>query len=261
MVQRNLNATTGNLLLNTDANWSWPMRRLIPWYSAALMAGASALSLPAHATTTINVTNVSVPAYASGVSLSYGGSTFNNVISGQIVLYSNYAGAIASPAFDVYAWCVDLFHDINIGNHSYSYIVGGNSVTTDSNGNAVSGAVSNQLMTLAGYGNSLLAGADAGSADVSSAIQLSIWQTEYPGLTFTANADVTNLVATFEAYAASNSAPAATLNSTQGAQNLITDTIGVSGQTSSQQSVPEPASATLLGAALLALPWTRRRMG
>ena len=105
------------------------------------------------------------------------------------------------------------------------------------------------MSTLAAYGNQLLAGPSAGDANVSSAIQLSIWQTEYAGLTFTANPTITADVAQFEAFAAANTMTGATLVSLDGAQGLITNTVGV----------PEPMSATLLGAGLLGIGLIRRR--
>ncbi len=95
----------------------------------------------------------------------------------------------------------------------------------------------------------MLAGPSAGDADVSTAIQLAIWQTEYAGLTFSANPAVTGYVGLFEAYAASNARDAVALVSLDGAQGLITNSFGV----------PEPVSAAMLGAGLLGLGLIRRR--
>ena len=217
---------------------------------------AVALATPAAAVQ-IDVSNVAVPLWVSGVDISYGSHSYTGVIAGQIVLHAAYAGAIASPAFDVYAWCVDLFHDVYLGANTYHYILGG-AVTNDGNGATLSSLTGNQLMTLAAYGNARLAGADAGNADVSTAIQLAIWQTEYPGFTFSANAAITSHVAEFEAYAASHVSTNTSLTSLEGAQALVTDTIRL--PPGDEQEVPEPFSGALLLTGLVGLGVTRRKL-
>ena len=225
---------------------------------AAICGAGLALAAPAKADQ-LNVTNVSVPLYASGINVSYGATTWSGIVAGQIVLYATDTALPTTPAFNVAAWCVDLYHGISLGNNSYAFVVG-TAVTTNGNGVAISAATNTKLMTLAAYGNSLLAGANAGSADVASAIQLAIWQTEYSGLTFTASAAVTNYVTTFEAYANTHTLTGASLSPLNGQQQLITNTVapgGLGGTTTTQ--APEPVSAALLSTGLLGLGIVRRR--
>jgi hypothetical protein len=216
------------------------------------------LAVPAKADT-LNVTRVTVPLYASAINVSYGGTTWSGIIAGQLVLHSTDSAMPTMPAFDVVAWCVDLFHDINIGNASYAFNIG-TSVTTDGNGGTVLAATNAKLMTLGAYGNSLLAGPNAGNADVSSAIQLAIWQTEYSGLTFVANGVVTADVATYVSYANNHTLTGSALGPLNGQQQLITNSVAPGGiPGSSNANAPEPISSGLLATGLIGLGFVRRR--
>ncbi|MCX7382942.1 MAG: PEP-CTERM sorting domain-containing protein [Alphaproteobacteria bacterium] len=221
------------------------------WVGFGLVALAAALAAPAAAQQ-VTITNVAVPLSAQNINITYGGATYSNVIAGQVVLQTAYAGSVAGSTFTVYAWCTDLYHDIYLGNNTYSYVLG-TSVTSNGNGVTLTPAISAQVATLAAYGNSLLAGPNAGNADVSSAIQLAIWQIENPGFTFSTSSTVTTLVAAYEAYAAVHSLLASSLTSLSGAQALVTNTIAPSAP------VPEPISAALLLPGLAGMAWIRRR--
>ena len=226
-----------------------PTARARGWVLPTLCAIGMALGVPAKADT-LTVTNSSVPLYDSGINVSYGGSTWSGVIAGQIVLYSTDSAMPSTPAFNVAAWCVDLFHEISLGSTTYTFVIGG-PVTTNGNSGAVSAALSAKLMTLAAYGNSLLAGVNAGNADVSTAIQLAIWQTEYSGLTFSgANTAVSNAVTAFENYANTHTLSGSALIPLNGQQQLITNTVA---------PAPEPVSSALLATGLIGLALTRRR--
>lgn len=226
---------------------------------AALCVTGVVAATPAKATDTLSITSVAVPLYDSGINVSYGGTTWSGVIAGQIVLHGTDSAMPSTPAFNIYAWCVDLYHALYIGNNAYTFYVG-TAVTTNGNGVAVSAATNSQLDTIAAYGNQLLAGTYAGNADVSTAIQLAIWQTEYSGLTFTgANSTVIADVAAYEAYAANvaNARTASALLPASGQQQLITNTVSPSGSGSS--NAPEPISATLLATGMIGLCFARRR--
>lgn len=226
------------------------------WIGLGLvLAGLNAAPAAAQQVT---ISNVAVPLSDQNVNITYGGTTYTSVIAGQIVLQTAYAGSNVGSPFTVYAWCADLYHDIYIGANTYSYVLG-NTVSTNGNGVALSQTTVNQLFTLAAYGNSLLAGSYAGNSDVSTAVQLAIWQTENPGFTFSANSIVTSFVATFEAYAAAHSLVASSLTSLSGSQGLITNTIAPSGTTSGSSNVPEPLSGVLLLPGLAGIGWVRRR--
>ena len=232
-------------------------RFTLSWLAGIYVLGALACAGSAQATT-INVSNVAVPLTAGGINITDGTTSFSNVIAGQIALTATMSGAIGP--FVLYAWCVDLYHDIYLGQNSYAYTVAGSVVTDDSHGTALSTAVSTKLMTLAAYGNAQLAGAKAGDADFSSAVQVAIWKTEYAGFAFTANAAVTNYAAALQTYAANNSAPATSMRSLSGTQNLITDSIGLTFSSNAQaNAVPEPASMALIGVGLVALAGARRK--
>ncbi len=227
-----------------------PLPRWKAWIGLGLIALGAAAATPAAAQQ-VTISNVAVPLSSQNINITYGGSTHTGVIAGQIVLQTAYTGSNAGSTFTVYAWCTDLYHDIDHGANTYSYVLG-STVTTNGNGVSLTPAISGQVATLAAYGNSLLAGANAGNSDVSSAIQLAIWQIENTGFTFSANSTVTALVATYEAYAAAHSLVASSLSSLSGAQALVTNTIAPS-------AVPEPVTGALLLPGLAGIGWIRRR--
>ncbi len=227
------------------------------WVAASLFACAAAFGGSVNAQT-VTVTNVAVPLYDSGISVTLGSTTITSVIAGQIVLTGTDSAMPTRPAFSIYAWCVDLYHDIAIGSNTYTFTIGGAPVT-NGNGGAISAAVGKQLATLAAYGNSLLAGASAGNATVSTAIQIAIWQTEYatanggPGFSFTDSGSDASVLATdvaaFENYAINNTQSSATLIPLNGQQQLITNTV----------AAPEAVTLALLATGMLGLAFVRRR--
>ena len=228
------------------------MTRKLAAATVALLAFAS----PAAAES-VHITNVAVPLTASGINIAYQTHSYTNVIAGQLQLTSTYGSNPSGPNFIVNAWCVDLLHDINIGANTYDYILA-SAVTTDSNGTALSATQNREIMALAAHGNALLAGSSAGSAVMSSAIQLAIWALVYPGLTFTADATTTANVAVLEAYAASHSDPGIALMTTAAAQNLIASGLPPGGSPG-VPAVPEPSAMLLLITGLAGLGTIRRR--
>lgn len=227
------------------------------WLFGAVSAIAIAIGMPANAQT-VTTSNISVPLSDSGISITLGSTTESNIIAGQIVLTATDSAMPAAGSFSIYAWCIDLYHNINTGSNTYTFTIGG-SPATNGNGVVISSAVAKQLATLAAYGNSLLAGG-GGNATISSAIQLAIWQTEYstanggPGLTFTDTGSdssaLTADVTAYESYAASHTLSAATLVPLSGQQQLITNTVS---------PAPEPASVAMFAIGALGLAFAHRR--
>ncbi len=228
------------------------------WLAAGLCAMTLAFGGSASAQT-VTVTSVTVPLYDSGINVTVGSTTLTNAIVGQLVLTGTDSALPSKPAFSIYAWCVDLYHDISLGSSTtYTFTLGG-VPTTNGNNVAISAAVGKQLATLAAYGNSLLAGVNAGSTTVSTAMQLAIWQTEYstanggPGFSYTYSGADASTVATditaYVSYASSHTQSAATLIPLNGQQELITNTV----------AAPEPVTVGLLATGMLGLIFVRRR--
>jgi hypothetical protein len=171
---------------------------------------------------------------------------------GQIVLETNIG--------EIDAWCIDLYHDIYVGNGSYTYTFNPFS-NPISNGNG--GTLSNQqLFEIAGLitnGNSLLANG-GGTPDDSLSTQLAIWAIEYgPAFTYTGTSqsvvDETNYLIgeapslAGNGYALINDSDLQGLATADG--GFIVGNIPV--------NAPEPASLAVLGIGLAGLHLVRRK--
>jgi hypothetical protein len=153
----------------------------------------------------------------------------------------NFGTGAAAPAFDFDGFCIDLFHNINVGFGSQAW-VGLNyhtaPLTTDGVGNLLSVAQVRQIGGLANLGFALIGSGDPDRAAKLAAIQAAIWTVEYPTISFTANNSFAGLQAAIDSYVAL--AP-----SLSGyAQVIYSDLPGASakqGFITSIPGVPEPA--------------------
>jgi hypothetical protein len=117
----------------------------------------------------------------------------------------NFGTSAASPTFDFDGFCIDLFHNINVGFGSQAY-VGLNyhvaPLTTDGVGNPLSLSQVRQIGGLANLGFGLIGSSDPDKAAKLAAIQAAIWTVEYPAISFTAYNSFAGLQGYIDSYVA-----------------------------------------------------------
>ncbi len=130
-----------------------------------------------------------------------------SVNAGIIPLTTSYGAVL--PVF-----CIDLFHDIDIGSYnpplSYTFGTITNNSSSDpsgTGGSSLGAPAPGEIQTLVNIGASDYEHG-TGNADIYAGLQGAIWQIEYNtngnSLTVTGSTQVDNLIASFEAYAVAN---------------------------------------------------------
>ena len=181
-----------------------------------------------------------------------GGQIARGIYAGQQDLTANTGNSASGGApFHLYAWCVDFYHDINIGSDQIVYTLGGLPSVNGAPPGGLTAAQGAEIAWLAAYGNAALA--HGANAELSAAVQIDIWNVEY-GFTYAGTDSVLlrDIASLPTLYAAAGPAarPAgltALLSSgPQQFQNLVT-------------FIPEPLSAALLAGGVVGLGVLRRR--
>ena len=153
--------------------------------TAALLAGVAAV--PLAQASPITVTDIEIPINETVNINNIDPAAPQQVYAGQNVMTT-------STAQTIFAWCVDLFHDVGLGRNNYTFdevpFVAGATDNATPTAHPLTAAVVGKLGGLFQIGSAILQsgelsafnghyGTAGTAADWSAAIQLAVWDTEY----------------------------------------------------------------------------------
>lgn len=220
--------------------------------TAAIVVGG--LASAASAATELKVTSAGM---YDRIKVSLSGPVNRDVFAGPVKI----EGSANGSSFSVWAFCVDVFHDIAVGYGSQksvdlTYAPG--VLNQNGAGMALTQAQVMKISDLAGYGLSLIGSGESDLRYKLSALQVAIWKIEYDGLSVsTGSARVDRYVDGFVAAAGTYGMSANYVFDTAGkSQGLMipggSGTIGIPG-------VPEPATWALMISGFGAVGFALRR--
>jgi hypothetical protein len=151
--------------------------------AAATLAVVAAFHPASASAGEITVTNIAMPSLET--------LTVGDPLSPPEGGYIGQQVLTTSTGATIDAWCIDLFHDASLGTQAPNFDYDIVPIATDNNpdyadGDPLSASQIDEIAYLVNYGNNLLAdGGDGyGINQDSAAVQLAIWEVEYPTLEY-----------------------------------------------------------------------------
>ena len=161
--------------------------------AAAAATAALSAALPASATTYLKLISSSMDTHYQA-NISGDGNVYSNGITFSVKNYDPTTHTTSGPAFDIFGFCVDVFHNITLGSLNYIYASNEDPsivdpLPTDFGGHAISPTQLDALTNLIDTGYALHQHEvdthvfDADTEMRLAAIQAAIWKVEVPSKT------------------------------------------------------------------------------